>query len=119
MSHFITARAAGPRAKFTLTVLGAVGCVMAAGAASAGTVGAEPASLVVHYSNATLATDSGVRALYRRIVAAADDVCPQRSSSVWISDAVKACREQAIANAIQHINNPHLAALHATSSKSG
>jgi UrcA family protein len=119
MSHFIKASAARPRARLTLLIAGAVGCVMAAGAASAGAVGAENPSRVVQYSPESLATDSGVHALYRRIVSAADAVCPQPSSFRWVSDAVQACRQQAIARAVQQINNPHLAALYAGSSKSG
>jgi UrcA family protein len=117
------ARAAGPRAKFALLVLGSFGGVMAAGAVSAASP-ASPASdvptVVVKYSRESLATDEGVHALYRRITLAAKQVCPESSMrSLGIQRKVEQCRNQAIARAIGQIDNSRLAALHAVHSKSG
>jgi UrcA family protein len=117
MSSSIIARAAGPRAKFALLVLGSFGGVMAAGAASpAGDV----PTVVVKYSAQSLTTDAGVYALYRRITMAAKQVCPDSSTrSLGIQMKVEQCRNQAIARAIGQIDNSRLAALHAVRSKNG
>jgi UrcA family protein len=121
MSTSITARAAGPRAKFGLLMLGSFAGVMAAGAASA----ANPATddvpkVVVTYSAQSLATDAGVHALYRRITSAARQVCPDASiRSLSFQRQVEQCREQAITRAIRQIDNSQLAALHADHSKNG
>ena len=76
-------------------------------------------TVVLHYTSESLATDSGVKALYRRLVYASEKVCPQTGNSPWVSDVVRTCRKEAVARAVAQVNNPHLAALYATSSKSG
>jgi UrcA family protein len=117
MSTSITARAAGPRAKFGLLVLGTFAGVMAAGAAGADS---DVPSVVVKYSEQSLATDEGVHSLYRRIVFAAKQVCPDASTrdlSRWVKSAQ--CQDQAIARAIRQIDNSRLAELHAVHSKNG
>jgi UrcA family protein len=121
MSTSITARAAGPGAKFGLLMLGSFAGVMAAGVASA----ANPATddvpkVVVKYSAQSLATDEGVHALYRRITKAAEQVCPEASIRALSAMAqVQQCRNEAIARAIRQIDNSRLAALHAAHSKNG
>jgi UrcA family protein len=117
MTSSITARAAGPRAKFGLLVLSSLGGLMAAGAASADS---DVPKVVVKYSAQSLTTDEGVNDLYRRIVQAAKEVCPD----AWIRDLslqseVAHCRNQAIARAIHQIDNSRLAALYAVHSKNG
>jgi UrcA family protein len=122
MSHFVTARAAaGSRVKLALLVVaGSFGCVLGAGIASADTVNADAPSRVVRYSTEALTSNDGVRDLYRRIQSAAKQVCPDSySKDLHANELVKACRQQAVANAIHQINNSQLAALHAGSSKSG
>ncbi|HLZ99788.1 MAG TPA: UrcA family protein [Steroidobacteraceae bacterium] len=94
------------------------------GAAASGTVGAaSPADdvprQVVKYSPDVLNTDAGARSLYRRIVKAAEEVCPAPSGSRFIVSAVAECRAQSVARAVQQIDNPRLAALNAANSKSG
>jgi len=117
MSKFIAARAAGSRAKIALAVLGALAGVMAAGAASAES--AVP-SVVVKYSEASLATDNGVQDLYRRITYAARKVCPAGTfGDLSYARLVAECRNQAIARAIRQIDNSRLAELYATHSKNG
>jgi UrcA family protein len=120
MSHFVKPRTAGTRVKFGLLMAaGGLACALGAGAASAGTEEDAP-SRVVRYSSNELATNSGVQDLYRRIQIAAAKVCPADPiRDLRTSELVEECRKQAVSRAIQQINNSQLAALHATSSKSG
>jgi UrcA family protein len=120
MSVSITARAAGSRAKFGLLLLGSLAGIMAAGAASAAGHDSDVPSIVVKYSDQSLATDDGAYALYRRITSAAKRVCPDASTKD-LSRLAKAeqCREDAVARAIRQIDNSRLAALHAARSKNG
>jgi UrcA family protein len=120
MSVSITARAAGSRAKFGLLVLGSLAGIIAAGAASAAGLDSDVPSIVVKYSDQSLATDEGAYAVYRRITLAAEKVCPD----VWSKDLsrrakAKECRDEAVARAIRQIDNSRLAALHAAHSKNG
>lgn len=121
MSDFIAARAAGSRVKLALLLAaGSLGCVLGAGIASADTVNADAPSRVVRYSTEALTSNDGVQDLYRRIQSAAKQVCPDSySKDLHANELVKACRQQAVANAIHQINNSQLAALHAGSSKRG
>jgi len=120
MSTFIPARAAGSPAKFTLLLLGSLAGVLAAAAAgAAGAIGDVPA-VSVKYSQESLATNGGVYDLYRRITIAAKQVCPDVSiRDLSALRQVAVCREQAVARAISQIDNPKLAALHASRSKNG
>jgi UrcA family protein len=120
------ARSAGSRVKYALLLSAALGCALAARSSNAAAADGNAAAadgavrtLVVKFSADTLDTDQGVHVLYHKLVRAADKVCPQTESSPWVSDAVRACRKQALARAVGQINNPHLAALHATASTSG
>jgi UrcA family protein len=121
MSTSATPRAAGSRFKFALVVLtGSLGCALGLGAAGAATIDTDAPSLVVRYDSQSLTTDSGVQQLYRRILFAAKQVCPEESvRDLQANTRVEACRAQAVAHAIQHIGNTRLAALYATNSKSG
>ena len=120
MSISTRPRAAGPRAKFGLLLLGSIAGIMAAGGASAARLDSDAPSVVVQYSEQSLATDDGVHALYRRITAAARQVCPDP----WTRDLsrkahAERCQNEAIARAIRQIDNSRLAALHAARSKNG
>ena len=131
MNPIVTVRTPASRFKLVLGVLvgslfGALGAGIAGAAtADAATVGAARAdadvpSLVVHYSQQTLGTDSGVHLLYARIVGAAKQVCPDETiRSLEAHTMVQQCRQQAIARAVQQINNPRLAAVHANTTKNG
>jgi UrcA family protein len=119
MSTSVTLRAvSGPRLKIALLmVAGSLGFAMAAGAA---TVDTDAPSLVVKYNSQSLTTDVGVQQLYRRILGAAKQVCPDEGIRDLGSNArIEACRAKAVARAVQHIDNTRLAALYAASSKSG
>jgi UrcA family protein len=88
----------------------------AAGAAAASPVSGDVPTLVVRFNADMLATDSGARALYRRLAQAAERVCPQPGESRLVSAVVVNCREQAIAGAVNKIHNQRLAAVHAAAS---
>jgi UrcA family protein len=107
---------AGLRAKIALLMIaGSLGCALGAGAA---TVDSDGPSLVVRFSPASLATDSGVRDLYRRIVVASRQVClADGVGGLRANQLVEACRERAVSRAIEQINNAQLAALHTAGSK--
>lgn len=85
--------------------------VLAAGAATAAAPQSDVPQVVVRYSAQSLATDSGVRALYKRLNSAAREVCPQDSETLWITQAVRECRKQAVEHAVEQIGNSHLAAV--------
>jgi UrcA family protein len=118
MNTSVAPRAAGSRFKFALAMLtGSLGFALAAGAA---TVDNDVPSLVVRYDSQALSTDSGVQHLYRRILGAAEQVCPEENiRDLGANARVRACRAQAVAQAIQHIGNTRLATLYAASAKSG
>jgi len=107
-----------PKITLLMVLCGVVGAA-ASGAVSAASVDNGVPSLVVRYSPDTLATDTGVRSLYRRIVRAAEEVCPAPSGTRLIQPAIQECRAQSVARAVHQINNPRLAALYAASVKSG
>jgi UrcA family protein len=120
MSHLITARRPSPRAKFALLMLGSLAGVLGLGAASAAAPDSDVPSVVVKFSASSLATDAGVNELYHRITVAAKQVCPVVPMEDLRSlRLAKQCRAQAVARAIQQIDNPRLAALHASRSKNG
>jgi len=100
-----------------MIMCGIVGAV-SAGAVSAATPDEDVYTMTVRYSASSLETEQGTKALYRRLVAAAVEVCPSYDPH-WVTDAVRHCRQQAIANAVFKINNPRLAAVHATNAKNG
>lgn len=119
MSTFRSAHTAG-RAKAGLLLMGSLAGVMAVGAAGAATPDSDPPAVVVKYSNQSLATREGVDHLYRRITSAAKQVCPDASLlDLGAVRRTELCRNEAIARAIRQIDNPQLAALHASRSKNG
>lgn len=68
-------------------------------------------SLQVRYGDLDLATSAGVAALYRRIAAAAQEVCPRAEpAEIERYRASRACQAQAIERAVHEVHNPHLAA---------
>jgi UrcA family protein len=94
-------------------------CGGLAGLASAGTAGAlsvafDVPSIVVQYNSDALVTDSGTRALYRRLAQAAEQVCPSPSDSRLVSPLVLECRQEALTAAVSKIHSQRLAALHAS-----
>jgi UrcA family protein len=77
---------------------------------------AQPSETTVYYNLLDLTTDQGTRALYRRIVNAAETVCaPESSLHPAESAASKECQRQAIASAVAQVGNARLAAMYARS----
>jgi UrcA family protein len=102
-----------------MMLLGGFVGLAAAGAAAASPTNDDVPALSVRYHADMLATDSGARALYHRLVKAAEIVCPNDDSRL-ISWRTRECRQQALTAAVGKIHNQRLAAVHATAtSKSG
>ena len=94
--------------------------VAAASAAVASPADSNVPSVVIHYTTASLATDSGVQALYRRIETAAERVCDiQPAVSRLPSAAELKCRRDAVAGAVEKVHNTRLATMYAARTKSG
>jgi UrcA family protein len=110
MSHFV---------KLALLTAGSLAAALSFGAVNAATP-QDPPSVVVKYSDQDLSTTSGVNEVYRRIVRAAKQVCPDVSiQDLSLQRKVAECRDQAVARAIRQIDNAQLAALYAAHSKNG
>ena len=98
-----------------LAACSAIGAVGSAHAASA-----DSRTLKVRYSDLNLSTEQGSLALYGRIVAAAHQVCVLDDiRDLRAVAAVKACREQAIAQAVRDVNSPMLASVYAARLRQG
>ena len=110
--------ASRPAITLMMVLCGLVGAV-SMGAANAATADDGVTHVVVRYQPASLSSDSGTRALYRRLVNAAAEACPASAGTRFVSGAVQQCRDQALARAVHQIGSPALAALHAGSSKKG
>jgi len=108
MSHFV---------KLAVLTLGTLTADLSFGAANAATPESPP-SVVVKYGDQDLSTASGVNEVYRRIVRASKQVCPEASfHDLSLQGKVAECRDQAVARAIRQIDNSQLAALYASHSK--
>jgi len=97
----------------TMLLFGGLAGLAAAGTAGASTAQIDVPSLVVRYSSDVLATDSGTRALYRRLAQAAEEVCPTASNTRLVSEVVLKCRQEALTAAVDKVHSQRLAALHA------
>jgi UrcA family protein len=70
---------------------------------------------VVMYADLNLDTDAGVQVLHRRIANAVRRVCPNYDArDLGEAQIVRACREQAMARAVEAIGSTRLAALEAS-----
>jgi UrcA family protein len=108
--------------KTNFTALMAAVCALSLGVAGvAAAQGADSSApkLVIHYSPSSLTSESGVRQLYGRLVSAAEKVCDQPQAGRFPSEAVLACRKQAMAGAVAQIHNARLADLSARYAKIG
>ncbi len=101
------------RTAHSLTALTA--SALAAFAAAAGatdrpaTVGDAP-SMTVRYADLNLQSPEGVATLYRRLAAAADQVCPTRYTRDLHAQALsQQCQHAAIERAVRTIDSPMLA----------
>ena len=108
-----------PTVTLMMVLCGAVGASMA-GSVVAATPNDDVPRISVRYDAKVLGSDDGARVLYRRIVNAAERVCPDMSADPhFVSRAAQICRNEAILRAVRQIDNPRLAAIHDGGSKSG
>ncbi len=112
-------RVVRPKITLAMILCGVVGAA-GIGAVSAATPDDESLSIAVKYDPQALSTQEGARVLYRKLVRAAEEVCPTNSASPLMpSPAVAECRAQSIARAVFKINNPSLVAVYNASVKHG
>ena len=77
-------------------------------------------SVRVTYNDLNLATEQGSQALYGRIVAAARQVCPSSDiRNLAELAAQRACESKAVAQAVQQVNSPKLAATYMAHTRQG
>ena len=70
-------------------------------------------SVTVHFGDLNLHSEAGVQALYSRIQAATRVVCaPEPAGDRLAMLQFKACRGEALSNAVAQVGSPALAALH-------
>jgi len=113
MTSLATSHASGRGFKSAFMLLIGGLAVAATSAADASPADRDAPTAIIHYTTASLATDSGVRALYRRIEMAAERVCPHEPANSQLpNEALIKCRHDTIAVAIAKINDQRLAALH-------
>ena len=105
-------------AAFTMSL---IGTGISAGAAARAETAIDPAPRVlVRYADLNLATTDGVARLYRRIVAAAQQVCPAAPSRELRRAAVaEQCRVAVVSRAVQQVNDVHLSAIHQATNPRG
>jgi UrcA family protein len=102
--------------KLVLAVAGLVASVTG----FAATPDVDAPSVKVRYDDLNLATTAGANTLYRRISAAARDVCPDLySRDPHVVLAAQRCQSAAIAKAVSEVNSPSLAMLHASRASRG
>ncbi len=116
-----TLRVSLPKVTIAMILCGIVSAagISAASAASAPASDEDAPSVTVKYRPENLLTDSGARTVYRQIVLAAEQVCPQSIGSALQSPAVLQCRAESITRAVMKINNSKLAAIHESASRNG
>jgi len=104
----------------SMLLIGGLAGLAAAGTAGAATMPGEAPGIVVQFNSDMLATESGTRALYRRLESAAERACPIASNTRLVNERVQKCRREALTAAVNKIHNQRLAELHAAASpKSG
>ena len=90
----------------------ATAVMMFAGHANAET--SDVPSVTVRYDDLDLATKQGAHTLYRRIVAAAEKVCPDyQTRDLGRITRAQSCRAAAISRAVRQVNSPQLAVIYA------
>ena len=104
-----------------LALFAAVGAIATATVVAAPATIDEVPQIAVDYSDLNLNTEEGIRVLHRRLVGAADRVCPRTDGRVKleVKAAARECRKQALEQAVRDIGSPELAALHAATTTRG
>ncbi len=108
-----------PKLTMLMVLCGLIGA-SSASAVDAATSDDPLPTITLKYDSQSLATDAGAKAVYQRLVNAAEAVCPDPfTGSRLVSNATEQCRQRAIARAVRQINNPRLAALCGPRTKTG
>ena len=103
-----------------MLLLGGLAVIAAAGVAGAAPASSDVPALTVRFNADMLSTDSGAKALYRRLTDAAEQVCPaQPTESRIINEKIQKCRNEAVAAAVEKIHNQRLAAVYRANAKAG
>jgi UrcA family protein len=90
--------------------LASIVCMLGITPAWAGTTGAR--SVTVSYRDLDLSSPEGANALYRRIQAAAKEVCGRPGADLLEQSVWRGCYRHAIADAVGKVNSPLLTAVH-------
>ena len=99
--------------KFKIVTLGLLAACMA-GASVAHTEAAGVRSVEVKYSDLNMQSLDGARALHRRLVAAARQVCPDAyARDLAVAMAGRRCIDAAVDRAVEAVAQPKLAQVHA------
>ncbi|MGH8289435.1 MAG: UrcA family protein [Steroidobacteraceae bacterium] len=113
MSRVFSQRSYRPHALAALIALGIFTTATWLGSPAAASA-AQPYETTVYYNLLDLSSDHGTRALYRRIVNAAETVCPPADSlNLNETAASKECQQEAIASAVAKVGSARLAAVRA------
>jgi UrcA family protein len=101
----------------TLVATLATGAALLCAPAHAGSVDPEIPTIAVGYADLDLTSEAGVTALYRRLQAAAKQVCsPFASHEIGRALKRRACYNQALSDAVTKINVELLSVLHRNAS---
>jgi UrcA family protein len=87
-----------------IAILGLIGATQA--------LATEPASIKVRFGDLDLSTTTGAQTLYRRIAAAASEVCGYEGRGLTEVAVWNSCYRGAIADAVTKVNSPLLTAVH-------
>jgi UrcA family protein len=99
-------------ARVTLAMCASTVFAVGTMSASAGTPPADVPRVIVDYSDLNLATEHGAHRLYQRISTAARQVCPPDTSvGARVASIARQCVSDAIARAVNEVNNPRVAEL--------
>jgi UrcA family protein len=94
------------RGLLVTAILGAISAGFAT-VAAAGSL-PEARSETVQYADLNLSNPQGAAALYRRIVAAARNVCDRGGFDLASQQAIRACIDEAVADAVTKVGHPEL-----------
>jgi UrcA family protein len=103
------------RAQSAIAVAAMLGAGASGYAALSAAADPETRSTIVKYDDLNLANPQGAAALYRRIVAAAHQVCDafdDQQRFPGLQADVKACLQQAISRAVTEIGSPELVSVY-------
>lgn len=106
------------RILFVATAL--LACLVVTGPVRAANADADVPSMTVHYNELNLGNEAGVQTLYRRLTAAARQVCAsQDGRRLQEQLAFRSCVALSLERAVREARNEAVLALHAEKSNAG